>query len=177
LAGKFSSARRRLSTAIWRGVLGRLGAGSSIGPGWRIESPGSVLIGSDVMMGKDGWISFDPGSANEARLTVGNGSYIGNFFLASVSRRIEIAEKVMISDRVYIGDCNHRHSASGMPIIDQGLVFGGDVTIGAGSWISVGAAILPGVSIGKNCVIAANAVVTHDVPDGVTVGGVPAKPL
>jgi acetyltransferase-like isoleucine patch superfamily enzyme len=172
-----ASARRRMSTAIWRGLLGRFGAGSSIGPGWQIESPGSVLVGSDVTMGKDGWIAFDPVSANQARLIVGNGTYIGNYFLASVSRKIEIAEKVMISDRVYIGDCNHNHLSSGVPIIDQGLVFSGEVSIGAGSWIGVGAAILPGVSIGKNCVIGANAVVTRDVPDGATVGGAPARSL
>jgi acetyltransferase-like isoleucine patch superfamily enzyme len=162
---------------MWGGVLGRLGHGSSIGPGWRIESPASVFIGDNVLMGRDGWISFDPDSRSQARLTVGSGSYIGNYFLVSLSRKIAIAEKVMISDRVYIGDSNHRHSAPNMPIIDQGLVYEGDVTIGAGSWISVGAAILPGVTIGKNCVVGANAVVTRDVPDGVTVGGVPARPL
>lgn len=170
-------ARTRLSSAIWRRALGRLGSGSTIGPGWRIECPQSVYIGDNVIIGKDGWISFDPDRAKEARLTVGNGSYIGNYFLASVFRKIEIAEKVMISDRVYIGDCNHRCSLAGVPIIDQGLEFGGAVSIGFGSWIGVGAAILPGVSIGRNCVIGANAVVTRDVADGVTVGGIPAKLL
>lgn len=127
-------------------------------------------------MGNDGWISFDPNSAAEARFRIGDGSYIGNCFLVAVSRKIVIEEKVMISDRVYIGDCNHRR-ASGGPIIDQGLEFGGEVIIGAGTWIGVGAAILPGVHIGKNCAIGANAVVTRNVPDGATVGGNPAVPL
>ena len=35
--------------------------------------------------------------------------------------------------------------------------------------------ICPGVTIGKNAVVAAGAVVTKDVPDNVVVGGVPAK--
>ncbi len=35
--------------------------------------------------------------------------------------------------------------------------------------------VMPGVKIGNNCVVAAGAVVTKDVPDGSVVGGVPAK--
>ena len=42
-------------------------------------------------------------------------------------------------------------------------------------WIGANATILAGVSIGENAVVAAGAVVTKDVQDGVVVGGVPAK--
>ncbi|WP_426279390.1 hypothetical protein ACN9MN_02750 [Chryseobacterium sp. S-02] len=35
--------------------------------------------------------------------------------------------------------------------------------------------MLPGVTIGKNAVIAAGAVVSKDVPDNMVVGGIPAK--
>ena len=34
---------------------------------------------------------------------------------------------------------------------------------------------MPGVHIGKNCVVAAGAVVTKDVPDNSVVAGVPAR--
>lgn len=49
------------------------------------------------------------------------------------------------------------------------------VIIKNGAWISVGAIILPGVTIGENSVIAAGAVVTKNIPDNVIAGGVPAK--
>jgi acetyltransferase-like isoleucine patch superfamily enzyme len=49
------------------------------------------------------------------------------------------------------------------------------VTIKEKAWICIGAVICSGVTIGRNAVVAAGAVVTKDVPDNVVVGGVPAK--
>lgn len=46
-----------------------------------------------------------------------------------------------------------------------------------GAKIGAGAVILPGVRIGCGAVVGAGAVVTKDVPDGVTVVGNPARPL
>ncbi len=48
-------------------------------------------------------------------------------------------------------------------------------TIGNNVYIGPGAKIIGDIKIGDNAVIGANAVVTKDVPDGVTVGGIPAK--
>ncbi len=47
--------------------------------------------------------------------------------------------------------------------------------IGDNVFIGAGARILGGIRIANNAVIGANAVVIHDVPDGATVVGVPAK--
>jgi acetyltransferase-like isoleucine patch superfamily enzyme len=44
-----------------------------------------------------------------------------------------------------------------------------------GTHIGIGAAVLPGIKIDKNSVVGAGAVVTKDVPDNVTVVGVPAR--
>ena len=48
------------------------------------------------------------------------------------------------------------------------------VIIGADVWIGANATILPGVTIGNFCIVAAGAVVTKDVPSGVLVAGNPA---
>jgi len=59
--------------------------------------------------------------------------------------------------------------------MDQGIEFKGHVHLCTGCWIGIGAVILPGVRVGRNAVVAANAVVTKDVPDYAVVAGIPAR--
>lgn len=47
--------------------------------------------------------------------------------------------------------------------------------IGKNVYIAPGAKILGDIKVGNNVIVGANAVVVKDVPDNVTVGGVPAK--
>ncbi|MEP7236250.1 MAG: acetyltransferase [Ferruginibacter sp.] len=59
--------------------------------------------------------------------------------------------------------------------IGPGAVLCGNVKIGNGTFIGANAVIKQGITVGKNAMIGAGAVVVKDVPDDVTVIGVPAK--
>ena len=59
-------------------------------------------------------------------------------------------------------------------ILNQPIRQNGIVEIGEGSWLGHNACVL-GASIGKHCVIGANSVVTHDIPDYSVAVGSPAK--
>lgn len=59
--------------------------------------------------------------------------------------------------------------------IGPGAVLCGHVKIGSGAFVGANAVIKQGITVGKNAVIGAGAVVIKDVPDDVTVIGVPAK--
>ena len=53
----------------------------------------------------------------------------------------------------------------------------GEVVIGEQAMIGAGAIVLPGVEIGAGARVAANSLVTEDVPPNTTVAGVPAEPV
>ena len=51
----------------------------------------------------------------------------------------------------------------------------GNVVVGEGAMVGAGAIVLPGVRVGERARVAANSLVTEDVPPGATVAGVPAE--
>ncbi|WP_121821516.1 acyltransferase [Halostella salina] len=53
----------------------------------------------------------------------------------------------------------------------------GEVVVGERAMVGAGAIILPGVRVGEGASVAANSLVTEDVPPGETVAGVPARPM
>ncbi len=59
--------------------------------------------------------------------------------------------------------------------IAPGVHLAGGVLVGEGTLIGIGATVLPYRKIGCNVTIGAGAVVVDDIPDGVTVKGIPAR--
>jgi len=102
----------------------------------------------------------------------GQGIIICDGVIATVD--YNIGSHVLLNLNVTIGhDVTVRDYCSIMP----GANISGNVTIGEATLIGAGAVILQGVTIGANVRVGAGAVVTKDIPDNITVVGIPAKPL
>lgn len=106
----------------------------------------------------------------------------------SPSVRIEkgtvVLANVVINPDASIGDnavlytsctVDHECSISHHSYISPGCNICGRVRVGAGAMLGAGAVVLPGLSIGEWSIVGAGAVVTANVPDNVTVAGVPAR--
>jgi acetyltransferase-like isoleucine patch superfamily enzyme len=103
---------------------------------------------------------------------------IGRFVFVSCVRTITIERNVVLSERVFLGDNNHSFSHLHVPIVQQPNKPGNPVIVGSGSWIGVGAALLPGTRLGRNCVVGANSVCRDtEFPSHSVIGPEPAKLL
>ena len=87
---------------------------------------------------------------------------------------VTIGSHVNLAQGITVTALNHNFEAPERRIDEQG-VSTQQVTIGDDIWIGANAVVLPGVTVGNHCVIAAGAVVTKDVPSHSLVAGVPAK--
>lgn len=85
---------------------------------------------------------------------------------------ITIDDDVMLAPKVSLLSEGHP-----IAVDDRQTLTTGSIHIKRNAWIGVGAAILQGVTIGENAVVAAGAVVSKNVPANTVVGGIPAKTI
>jgi acetyltransferase-like isoleucine patch superfamily enzyme len=165
-----------IHTFIARPRFAAWGPRSRLGLGAILESPELIEVGANVGIGRHAWLNaMDDRKDGMPTLRIGDGTYIGRFAHINAWRNVRIGRDVLIADRVFISDCEHAFADTTVPIRLQGDIFRGNVTLMDGCWIGVGAVILPGVTVGRNAVVAANSVVNRDVAELTVVGGVPAK--
>lgn len=81
---------------------------------------------------------------------------------------IHVGKNTLIASGVTILSHDHCKRVNGLPLL-------ADVYIGERCFIAVNATIMPGIHIGDEVVVGANAVVTKNVPPNSIVAGNPAK--
>jgi acetyltransferase-like isoleucine patch superfamily enzyme len=109
------------------------------------------------------------------KLIIGDGTAIQFYFHCGAAQSVKIGRNVLMGGRVYITDHDHSFDEADLSARESPRLKTAPVEIGDGAFLGEGCAILKGVRVGKRAVVAANAVVTRDVPDFTVVAGVPAQ--
>lgn len=111
-------------------------------------------------------------------LKIGENCSFGAYSHITCTNKITIGNHCLTGKWVTISDNNHGDSskeALQLPPSQREMISKGPVIIEDNVWIGDKATVLSGVSIGKGAIVAANAVVTKDVPAFCVVAGNPAK--
>ena len=110
--------------------------------------------------------------------TYGRNTYIGDYVYLNWScvlldnNEVHIGDHVMVGPFVQIYTAAHPLEAEAR---NQGWEVAKPVVIEDNVWIGGGAILLPGVTVGRNAVVGAGAVVSRDVPPSTVVVGSPAR--
>jgi sugar O-acyltransferase (sialic acid O-acetyltransferase NeuD family) len=110
---------------------------------------------------------------------------------AHVSRRSSVGEGAVLAPGVVVGAFSevgehavlgrgalvgHHTAIEPFATLNPGVNVAGNVRVGEGAFLGMGAVVRDHLTIGESALVAAGAVVVDDVPAGVQVRGLPAKP-
>ena len=155
----------------WRLIIGEIGKGSLIKGGVRIVgNPKRIVIGKNFKIWQNCNLSVKNGE-----IVIGDNGLLGVGTLINASEgKVFIGNNVAIAPQVKIFSYSHNNEAGKYSNECYKIA---DVIIEDNVLIGAGAIILPGVTIGKNSLVAAGSLVINSVKENSKVGGIPAKKI
>lgn len=173
--------KREFVTGLKKGDFNHFGKSSLIGLRVLITNPEYMTIGEGSRIGDYCDVMCSVSLENighNPQLLIGDNSYIGVRSHIACANKIIIGNGVIISRQSLVTDNAHGASIKetlNIPPFSRPITSNGPVVIEDNVWIGEKASIMPNVTIGKGAIVAANSVVTKDVPAYSVVAGVPAK--
>ena len=177
------SIKKYIYTGLFKRHFKAFGKGSEIKPSFlMLIGPQYISVGRNCYIGSrvqlTAWDSSYIGGNETPEITMGDGVSIGDESQVTAINKIVIGNGVLTGKKVLITDNSHGEVTREMmdiaPLKRQ-VVSKGPVIIGDNVWIGEKASIVANVKIGQGSVVAANSVVTKDVPPFCVVAGCPAK--
>jgi acetyltransferase-like isoleucine patch superfamily enzyme len=178
-------------------LLGRVGRGTLFGRGLVLRHPEKIRLGSHVIV-DDGCVLDARGEANdgitlgdevmlgrnvvlnckEGDLRLGDRVDVGAYSILQAvgSSGVSVGSNVMMGPYVHlVGGSHYRFDRTDVPLSQQGLDLRGGVRIEDNVWLGSKVTVLDGVTIGRDAIVGAGAVVTKDIPPFAVAAGNPAR--
>jgi maltose O-acetyltransferase len=130
-----------------------------------IEPPFRCDYGYNIELGENFYSNYNLVILDPAKVTIGSNCFIApNVGIHTAGHPLGFSSISLLITPFL--DVERRN---------KGLEFAYPIKIGDNVWIGAGVNILPGVTIGNNCVIGAGSVVNRDISDNMLAAGVPCK--
>jgi acetyltransferase-like isoleucine patch superfamily enzyme len=154
----------------------RIQIGKNVIANWRlkikIKGKGKILIGDNVNL----WSHAEPTQIftykNSAKIVIGQGSRLNGATLQA-RKNIHIGKKCLLGSVIIMDNDFHHYDIKKRFIKSQ--IPTSEIKIGNNVWLAGRSAVLKGVKIGDNAVVAFGTIVTKDVPKNSLIAGNPAK--
>ncbi len=174
-------------------LLGSVGKNPTFGQGVVLRHPGKIHLGDDAVI--DDLVLLDAKGTTNRGIRIGHGVFLGRgTILSCKDGDIELGDHVnvgfhseifsgssvtvgaygLFAAYTYLVGGGHAFDEAGVPILRQERTSRG-IRLAENVWLGAGAKVMDGVSIGRDVVVGAGAVVTGDLPDRVVAAGVPAR--
>ena len=115
------------------------------------------------------------------KLVFGSNVQLNDYVHIVAMDSVKIGDNVLMASHIFISDNSHgsykgdeNDTNPNIPPIQREYATA-PVSIGDNTWIGEGVVIMPGVTIGKGCVIGAHSIVNKSIPDYTVAVGSPAK--
>ncbi|MFQ5710023.1 MAG: acyltransferase [bacterium] len=174
-------------------ILGSVGKGVAFGANIAIRHPRKINIGNNVVI--DDNCVLDAKGETNLGIEIHNGVFVGrgtiltchngdivlednvnigfNCVISSLSK-IVIKKNHLMAAFCYLVGGDHDSDRTDIPVLFQGRSSKG-IMIEENVWLGAGVAVLDGVTVGRDSIIGAGAVVNKDVPEFAIAAGLPAK--
>lgn len=127
------------------------------------------LFGAEI--GRDVHIHASARVAIPWNLRIGSETAVGDGAILYNLGPITIGRRATISQNAHLCAGTHDYRRPDMPLLKPPIV------IGEGAWVCADAFVGPGVTVGAFSIVGARAVALKSIPEGVIVGGNPARIL
>lgn len=157
--------------------LKSVGKSSYIAKPLYLKGLGYIEIGCNVAVYKNCRIEIIDQYGDQKfvpRFSIGDYTQIHQNAHITCAGSIKIGKNVVIASNVTITDIIHQYTDIATPINWQRIELA-PVEIGDQSYVYNNCVIVPGVKIGRHCIIGANSVVTNNVPDYCLAAGNPTR--
>ena len=182
-----------LRSKLYPLLLGTVGSGVIFGSNVVLRHPHKIHLGDNIVI--DDNCVLDAKGEEGNSIVVGNGVFIGrntilyckdgdiaigdnttisfncDIFSANV---VSVGQNVQMAAYCFLNGGTHSYDRTDLPVLQQERS-GIGITVEDNVWVGADAKIMDGVTVGRDSIVGAGAVVNHDVAPFSIVGGIPAK--